>query len=325
MTEPTAVTQAPPSQAKPDKADGEATLKQFLEKHRDAIVSAAANRISPDRVLKTALIAATKAPLLTHPKMDKISVLRAVVEAASLGLEPGSALGDAYLVPFWNQKRSCYECQLIIGYRGYVTLARRSDAILGIDARPVFKGEEFTVDFGTDPKITHRPNFTESRKADDLVAVYVVWRLKDNPLPQFDVMSRGEVDAVRARSKAKDSGPWVTDFVEMGKKTVVRRSAKLVPMSAEAADALDEDALREFGDFELGHVVEQGTEALPKGGADRLRAITGANDPPKVPDKAADLVRVEALKARRDAGEALSDDELEDIRQYDADHPAPSA
>ncbi len=44
-----------------------------------------------------------------------------------------------------------------------------------------------------------------------------------------------EVDAIRARSRAGKSGPWVSDYEEMARKTVVRRLCKYLPMSVDKA------------------------------------------------------------------------------------------
>ena len=42
------------------------------------------------------------------------------MRCAQLGLEPGSGMGQAYLIPFKD------ECQFIIGYRGLLNLVYRS-------------------------------------------------------------------------------------------------------------------------------------------------------------------------------------------------------
>jgi recombination protein RecT len=56
-----------------------------------------------------------------------------------------------------------------------------------------------------------------------------------------EVMTLAEVEAIRKRSKASGSGPWVTDFEEMAKKTVIRRHSKRLTLSPEFHDALDKD------------------------------------------------------------------------------------
>ena len=55
-------------------------------------------------------------------------------------------------------------------------------------------------------------------------------------------MTKADVDAIRKRSKASGSGPWVTDYSEMGKKTVLRRMSKRWPLAPELAGAIDDEA-----------------------------------------------------------------------------------
>jgi recombination protein RecT len=63
-------------------------------------------------------------------------------------------------------------------------------------------------------------------------------------------MTKAEVDAHRKRSAAKDSGPWVTDYDAMGKKTVIRVLCSQIPLNAEAQQAIaaDETAVVFDGD-----------------------------------------------------------------------------
>ena len=79
-------------------------------------------------------------------------------------------------------------------------------------------------------------------------AVYAVAFFNDGST-QFEVMVKAEVEAIRKRSRAYGSGPWVSDFEEMAKKTVVRRLSKYLPQSPEMARALEIQAMAEDGDF----------------------------------------------------------------------------
>ncbi|MFA5266163.1 MAG: recombinase RecT, partial [Opitutaceae bacterium] len=107
-------------------------------------------------------------------------------------------------------------CQFIPGYRGLISLARRSGQIVSIEAHAVFAADEFVVEFGLDPKLVHRP--TLSKERGEITAFYAIARIVGGGL-QYDYMTRADVDAIRARSKAGNSGPWQTDYAEMGKKT----------------------------------------------------------------------------------------------------------
>jgi recombination protein RecT len=54
-------------------------------------------------------------------------------------------------------------------------------------------------------------------------------------------MTAAQVEAVRARSKAGRSGPWVTDWEEMARKTPLRRISKTLPRSEELSRAIEAD------------------------------------------------------------------------------------
>jgi hypothetical protein len=72
-------------------------------------------------------------------------------------------------------------------------------------------------------------------------------------------MSIDEVDAIRMRSKASSSGPWVTDYEEMAKKTVMRRLLKRAPMSIELASAVAFDNNAAVGEFDKsGDIIDLG-------------------------------------------------------------------
>jgi recombination protein RecT len=182
-----------------------------------------------------------RTPLLQ--KCSPASLLQAITQAAQLGLEPTGVLGSAYLVPYKNNKENRYDAQLIVGYRGLIDLARRSNQIESIEARVVYSNDRFRAHFGTDTKIEHEPAWEGERGA--VKAFYAVAKLKGGQV-QIEIMTKAEVDAIRARSKSGASGPWVTDYNEMGRKTVVRRIAKYLPLTPELADAFATDS----NDFE---------------------------------------------------------------------------
>lgn len=204
--------------------------------------------MTADRLARIALTEVRRVPKLAQ--CDQTSFLGAIMQCAQLGLEPGGALGHAYLLPFDKNKRNRdgswervgTEVQLIVGYRGMIDLARRSGQIISIEARIVREKDFFEVELGLDSRLVHRPAWTEANRGQATFA-YAVAKLKDGGL-QFEVMSRVEIEAIRSRSKAKDSGPWTTDWEEMAKKTVIRRLFKYLPVSIEIQRAvgLDEQA-----------------------------------------------------------------------------------
>lgn len=206
--------------------------------------------MTADRLARIALTEVRKVPKLAQ--CDQTSFLGAIMQCAALGLEPGGALGHAYLLPFDKRqkvggqwKTVGTDVQLIIGYRGMIDLARRSGQIQSLEARAVYAADKFDVELGLDSRLVHRPAWdAEDRGA--LTFVYAVAKLKDGGL-QFEVMSRAEIEKVRAQSKAAQNGPWVTHFEEMAKKTVVRRLFKYLPVSIEIQRAVGLDEQAEAG------------------------------------------------------------------------------
>jgi recombination protein RecT len=215
------------------------SIKTMLENSKNAIASRLPKHLTPDRMLKVALTAINKTPKLLECTRE--SLMLSIMQAAELGLECGGALGEGYLVPYGNQ------CQFIPGYRGLISLARRSGQIISIEAHVVFQKDEFDCGFGLDPFLKHTPAWEEADPG-PLRFVYAVAKLKDGGV-QFEVMSRAQIEGIRAKSKAGRSGPWVDHFDEMARKTVVRRLFKYLPVSVELASALEIQASAEAGDF----------------------------------------------------------------------------
>lgn len=196
--------------------------------------------MTPGRMLELVYAAATKNPKLMQCTPASIGIC--LTTCSEMGLEPGDVRGHVYLIPRENRKAGIVECTLQIGYKGYAELGRRSGEISSIDASPVYKGEPFTVSRGAHPDIQHEWRSDVDRSDASLVAAYAVARMKDGSIA-FEVLTRQEIDARRARSMSRDNGPWVTDYSRMARKTAIRAlfTGGLVPMSAEIVRALDID------------------------------------------------------------------------------------
>ena len=166
-----------------------------------------------------------------------------------------------------------------------IQLCRNTGELSTITAQAVYQADKFEVSFGTDPKITHVPS--EDEKPGPLRAVYAIARLKDGSI-QSDVMFRRDIDKIRKRSRSSDAGPWVTDFEEMAKKTVVRRLAKYLPASTEKMQRLVElDEQAEVGiaqDFDMVELPAiEGEVVQPEAPKSKLDAIVdqGRRSKPK--------------------------------------------
>jgi recombination protein RecT len=210
-------------------------IKQLIESDRfkSAVASALPAHLKPERFIRVALTALTRTPKLAQ--CDQASFFQCLLTLSQFGLEPDGR--NAHLIPFENRKRNVTECQLIVDYKGLVDLAMRSGKLAYIHADKVCENDVFEYDRGEIK--AHKINFQLPRgKA---YAYYALVRFKDGT-EKPEVMPKEDIDAIRARSRAKDSGPWVTDYDEMAKKTVFRRLSKWLQLSPEYRDALEADA-----------------------------------------------------------------------------------
>lgn len=242
-----AVAPAKSTQTAVAEADKPQTITEILTsaEFKAQMALALPKTLTADRLTRIVLTECRKTPELR--RCNPQSFFGAVLQCAQLGLEPGSALGHCYLLPYGNGKAKDGRpnCQLIIGYRGMIDLARRSGQIVSINAYCVHQADEFVYELGLHPDIKHRPSAMANRGP--VTYVYAVAQLQGGGV-QFEVMSRAEIEAVRSQSKAGTRGPWVTHWEEMARKTVVRRLFKYLPVSTEALRAVEVDEKSDRGE-----------------------------------------------------------------------------
>ena len=253
------------------------------------------NALAADRFRRVVLQSLVRNPDLLQCTPD--SLVSAAAEAAQLGLEPSGAVGGAHIVRFKDR------AQLLIDYRGLVELARRSNEIEDVWADVVREKDHFVARRGLRPDLEHEPDYTAGRapspdtEGNRVIHVYAVAAFRSGHR-RFDVMSRAEVDAIRARSRAANAGPWVTDWSEMAKKTVMRRLCKTLPLTAQAKEVIAADEAREYGDHHI--TVEKPSE--PTGSlVERLRARRaplGATEHPEQESAQGDAAPAVAARAR---------------------------
>jgi len=220
-------------------------IAHLLQKKQGEIAKMLPRHLNPERLLKVAQIAATTTPALLECEIP--SLVGAIGQCAQMGLEPNTVLGHAYLVPFnTKRKRGNVEewvksVQVIIGYKGLIDLARRSGQIVSISAHEVCERDHFELVYGLDEKLNHTPAMGDRG---DIIGFYSVAKLKDGG-NAFEFMSLHQIQEIMAATQSKGKyGPWKDHFVEMGRKTVIRRLAKYLPLSIEfqTAAALDQKA-----------------------------------------------------------------------------------
>lgn len=173
---------------------------------------------------------------------DFNTVVGGVLEANSLGLEVNSSMGEAVLVPFKNNTTKKIEAELLIEYRGLIKLAMNHPAVKTIFASEVYAEDAFSYEYGTNQHLTHIPS--EEVERGDLRCFYAIAQLEKGCI--FVVLSIKQVEDVRDKYSAsykndKSSSVWATDFIQMGKKTAIRRLMNFLPKTRELGEALRVD------------------------------------------------------------------------------------
>lgn len=206
------------------------TMQGLIQAMEPQIRKALPSVITPERFTRMVLTALSSTPKLQTCTPQ--SFLGAMMQAAQLGVEPNTPLGQAYLIPYGNV------CQFQLGYKGLIDLAYRSGEVSSIQAHEVHEGDEFSFEYGLEPKLKHIPAKTDRGP---VVYYYAVLKLKNGGVG-FEVMSREDVETfARKKSKAFNNGPWKTDFDEMAKKTVLKKVLKYAPLKTEFARAVATD------------------------------------------------------------------------------------
>lgn len=229
------------------------------------------------RILRMFMVEASLNPKIKE--CSSVSVMRAVFTCAQLGLDPGSVKGEVYLIPRENRKAGCLEVNAQIGYKGYITLARRSGMVSMVDAHVVYEGEKYEIGYGLDPILTHTPAANVDRSDAKIIAAYAVVKLTDKST-YFEWLWRDQIDARRKRSMASGSGPWVTDYAAMARKTAIRAlfTGGRVPMADDIGmvSAIDEDASEESRTAAFAAMAQQVRDS----GEDPMRIIGEADQLP---------------------------------------------
>ena len=211
------------------------------------LAMAAPAHIKASRMQRMAMTVVQQNPGLLD--CNRASLLGAIMTAAQLGLYPDvSVLGHAYFVPF--KRRVVF----IAGYKGLIDLAGRGGMVTSIMGYAVYEGDFFEYEYGLNPTLKHKPS-GEPIEQRELTHVYAIARIRGEPIPQFVVMTKEEVDKIRKMSPARDKGPWVQHYEPMAIKSVIRRLVKYLPVSSELQRAVGLDEHADVG-------LDQGLEAV---------------------------------------------------------------
>jgi len=187
--------------------DQMATLKSYLEARNEDIATVLGGHREAKRLVASAMICAAQSPQLRQ--CTPVSIARCVMQAAVLGLDLSSGLGEAHLVPFKNA------CTLIVGYRGWQRKA--SEIGYNVVSEPVFEGEAFN--YTKVPLVlTHTPVLRESDRG-ELVGVYAA-AFRGSELYRAEWVTSEDIAKAQKMSK---SPAWQTWPNRMRRKLAISR------------------------------------------------------------------------------------------------------
>lgn len=226
------------NEVSPVKAMGD-----LLKRMHTQIEKALPSVITPERFTRIALTAYSRNEKLQECTAE--SFLGSMMQAAQLGVEPNTPLGQAYLIPYRN--KGVMEVQFQLGYRGMIDLAYRSGEVQNIQAHEVYENDTFEYELGLEPKLRHIPALKDRG---NVILYYAVFKLTNGGVG-FEVMSKEDVEAfAKKKSKTYGTGPWQSDFDAMAKKTLVKRLLKFAPLKSDFVRAVtaDETIKTEIGE-----------------------------------------------------------------------------
>ena len=166
--------------------------------------------------------------------------LAAVLDAARLGLDPGSE--QFYLTP--RKVKGKLEILGIVGYQGHIELMYRAGAVSSVVAECVYENDHFDYQPGRDPKPVHTIDWDAAERG-NLRLVYAYAIMRDGAVSKVVVLNRAAINKIKASSQGSDSeySPWKKHEDAMWLKSAVRQLQKWVPTSAEYRNQVRADAV----------------------------------------------------------------------------------
>lgn len=230
-----------------------ATVRHLFTQMKPQFQMALPKHVGVDRFLRMALTCVQKNPQLLNCTQE--SLLAALLEAARLGLEPGTR--QAAIVPYKQQ------ATLVVQWQGLVELMYRSGRITSVVAEFIHEGDEWEYRIGDGGGFWHRPNLLAADRGEPVLC-YAFAEMKGGGRSKIVVLTRRDAEEIRDKySKAyaqaeqhrredpdgfarhPDSAwftsVWHSDFNAMWRKSAVRRLADWVPQSPELLELLQQE------------------------------------------------------------------------------------
>lgn len=187
------------------------------------------SHFKPEQFVRLAVGALRRnSDLLAKAQQSPGSLMQALLEAARLGLEPGT--DEYHLTPRGGKSPGVVG---IVGYQGEIELIYRAGAVSSVKAELVYSGDTFH--FSPSERAPHHEVDWFAQDRGQILGAYAYGIMRDGSISRVVVIGPKEIE--RAKSASATAGrshsPWETDYGAMVLKTAIHQLAKWVPTSAE--------------------------------------------------------------------------------------------
>lgn len=195
-----------------------------LNRHAESFATVLPSHLNPDQWLRLAAGLLRRNPKLAAAALSNpASFFAALMDCARLGLVPG----DTYhLVPYGR------DIVGITDYTGEIELIYRAGMVRSVKCEVVYANDHWSF-APADDRPDHRPDWFGDRG--EMIGVYAYAEFKDGGTSRVAVLSRKDIEKIKAVSKTagQSDSPWNKWEDRMWRKTAVKQLTGWVPSSAE--------------------------------------------------------------------------------------------
>ena len=196
------------------------SLKEFLK--QDNVIKEFAKLVQdPTNFIMSAITTIQQSNFPAD--IDRNSVLFGLMNAAILKLPVNNNFGLAYLIPYRDNKKGKTYAQFQIGAKGFIALAIRSGLVINFSTTEVYDGQLLDFNPLTGSK------FDFSKKQSNKIIGFACYLELKNGFKRTEFMTYEQMMAHAKRyseSFKHNQGAWVTNFIEMGCKTIGKLTLK---------------------------------------------------------------------------------------------------
>ncbi|MEW2568419.1 recombinase RecT [Streptomyces sp. NPDC047070] len=256
----------------------------------------------PRCVDRGTFFAAVRAALPTLSRCTPASTLQALLTCARFGLLPD---GTEAVV-----KRQGTTAVFVPMYQGYIQLMHRSGEVGSVHVGEIRENDEvsFTPTAPAPDDFVHKVDIRKDRG--EVTHVYAFGWMAGGARSAVVMLSKADAESIRdeyseayAEAKAAkqlDSSFWHTHFLDMWKKSAVRRLFKLMPKSAELNRLADADDAGDAGQAQILHAPDPESGRLLAEAEAAAQAAEASQEPvsPKLARKRAAARRSRGKRQR---------------------------